>query len=489
MNYGLILRLLAFILLAVTAAFVVTIGVAWWVEASTESTRAFGISALVSFLLMAAALAFSRGGAKRILHKEALALIGLGWLLASLLGMIPYLFLLPEKYGWSDAFFESVSGFTTTGASVLNHLETLPESLLFWRALTQWIGGLGVVVFFVGLLSSLGAGAKILFSRESTGSSDDVFDGRVQTAALRITGLYLLISAACCLTFRWVGLGWFDAVCHMFTTVSTGGFSTRSDSYAAFANPAFEWTGMAFMILGGISFFFLLRLVRRDTEHLRRNSEVPVFILLLAGFFLIILLKEFVHGPPADGALLVRQVAFQVVSLATTSGFTTADYDAWANPSKILLLTAMLIGGCAGSTSGGFKVIRFYAVIKILANHLEKIFRPNVVREIRINDKPIPAREREDLFTYLGLSVVALLGALILLSFFEPSLDLMSSISAIIACLGNIGPGFELVGPTENFSFLAAPSKVLLSLLMIMGRLEFYAILVLFMPSIWRKFS
>ena len=193
-----------------------------------------------------------RRGGTAIFHKEALAVIGLGWLLASLIGAVPY-YLSIEKLSFADAFFESASGFTTTGASVFARTETLPGALLFWRSLTQWIGGLGVVVFFVAVLSFLGAGAKVLFSREYSGSSADLFDGRMQTGALRIMVLYLALSALCAVAFRLAGLGWFDAVCHMFTTVSTGGFSTLSGSLGAFENPAVEWVAVVFMVLCGTS--------------------------------------------------------------------------------------------------------------------------------------------------------------------------------------------------------------------------------------------
>jgi len=489
MNFPLILRLISYILFALCVAFLASMAVALSYEQAPESVFAFGVATSISLLLMLLAWRFGPNPInERLLHKEAMAVIGLGWLIACLIGMIPYLFLL-TGYSVIDAFFESVSGLTTTGASVLSDLESLPPSLLFWRALSQWMGGLGIVVFFVGILASLGAGAKILFSRESTGSSQDVFDGRIQTAALRITGLYLLISGLCLTAFRGVGLSWFDAICHMFTTVSTGGFSTRSASYAAFENPALEWMAMLFMVIGGISFLFLLRLLRGQTEAVRRNSEVPFYLLLLTLVSAIVAVKEGLYSDWTSLHDLIRDSAFQVVSLMTTSGFATADYDQWSNPSRILLLCGMLIGGCAGSTSGGFKVIRFHAALLILRKHLEQVFRPQVIREPRINGKAIPTREREELFLYLGLTVVIILFSLILVSFFEPELTLMSTISAVIACLFNIGPGFEAVGPTQSFIDFSGPTKLILSFLMILGRLEFYAILVLFIPSIWRKFS
>lgn len=489
MNFPLILRLISYILLALSGAFLASMAVAFFYEPMPEGVFAFGLATAVSLLLTVLAWRIARNApTERLLHKEAMAVIGLGWLLASLIGTLPYALLL-VGYSLADAFFESVSGLTTTGASVLSDLENLPPSLLFWRALSQWMGGLGIVVFFVGILASLGAGAKILFSRESTGSSQDVFDGRIQTAALRITGLYLLISGICVSAFRLVGLSWFDAVCHMFTTVSTGGFSTRSASYAAFENPALEWTAMLFMVIGGISFLFLLRLLRGQTDSIKRNSEVPFYLMLLALASAIVILKEGIHSDWTGLHNLIRDGCFQVVSLMTTSGFATADYDQWSNPSRVLLLCCMLIGGCAGSTSGGFKVIRFRAMLTILRNHLEQVFRPQVVREPRINGKAVPAREREELFLYLGLTVLVLGLALLLISFFEPQLTLMSTISAAIACLFNIGPGFEAIGPTQTYVEFSSPTKLILSMLMILGRLEFYAILVLFIPSIWRKFS
>lgn len=492
MNYAIVFRLLALIqlalVLALSASF--TVGLLIPHDPSADvAVRGLEISAGLSLLLAGVFLWMGRRGKTAIFHKEALAVIGLGWLLASLVGAVPY-YLSIEDLPFSSAFFESASGFTTTGASVLANIDRLPEALLFWRALTQWIGGLGVVVFFVAILSFLGSGAKVLFSREYSGSSEDVFDGRMQTGALRIMLLYLLVSGLCAGGYRLAGLGWFDAVCHMFATVSTGGFGTHPESLGGFANPAVEWVAIVFMALCGVSFLALLRVFRG--EGLRAVSgdlEARAYggILLAASALVFLLLWAL--EPAGSFHDTVRGAVFQVTSILTTTGFTTRDYAAWAFPAQIALLALMVIGGCSGSTAGGVKVIRIAAGFRTVLNHLERSFRPNVVRPIRINRRTLSREAIEDITVFLVLAALVAGLSVLVVSILEPHLDPLSAFSAVVASLFNIGPGLGAVGPMENFAFLSEHTKVYLALLMIMGRLEFFAILVLFAPSLWKRFS
>ncbi len=492
MNYAIIFRLLAVIqmalVLALSASF--TVGLLLPVgEGEGFAVQGLEIAAGISLALAGLFLWLGRRGRTAIFHKEALAVIGLGWLLASAVGAIPYL-LTVEGLGFPSAFFESASGFTTTGASVFAAVDELPAALLFWRALTQWIGGLGVVVFFVAILSFLGSGAKVLFSREYSGSSEDAHDGRMQTGALRIMLLYLLISGLCASAYRIAGLGWFDAVCHMFTTVSTGGFGTLPDSLGAFEKPAVEWVAVFFMGLCGVSFLLLLRVMRGGgLRALTGDVEAKTYFGLLvggsamAGFFLL--------AQGADDSLheTVRAAVFQTTSILTTTGFSTADFAVWAYPAQILLVLLMIVGGCSGSTAGGVKVIRLAAGFRTVVNHLEQAFRPHVVRPIRINRRTLSQKATGDIAVFLVLAGMVAVASVLVVSVFEPDLDPVSTVSAVVASLFNIGPGLGAVGPTENFGFLADHTKVYLALLMIMGRLEFFAVLVLFAPSLWKRFS
>ena len=491
MNYRFVYRLLSFIFGALGIAFLACLGVALLHSGDPLEERAvtgFQISAVTAFLAGALLYFASRGAPGRIFRKEALCLVGVGWILASLFGALPYYVIL-EDCTFTDAVFESTSGMTTTGASTFTGLEDMPRSLLFWRQLSQWIGGIGIVVFFVAILGYLGAGGKILFSNESTAKTADFDQGRVQSVVLRLFLLYLTLSAACCLCLRAAGMDWFDAVCHTFSTVATGGFSTRSESIAAFNSPSIEWVMILFMTLGSISFLFFLTLVRRDWQQAMRNTEVIAYltILLVSSAALSAVLLMDGQGESTHGSL--RAAVFQVVSIASTSGFTTADYDQWPVFSRALLLALMIVGGCASSTAGGAKVIRIIVALRICFTSVEKAFRTRVVRTVMANGKPIDSGTRENILLYLTLLGLLMLGAIPLFTLLESNLSLEGSVSVVISCFFNIGPGFAEIGPTENYAPVSGPAKILLSLLMIMGRIELFAILVLFSPLLWRKLS
>jgi len=491
MNYAIVFRLLALIHLALALAFSASFGVGFIfpLDANEESAvRGLEVAAGIALVLSVVFYLLGRKGKREIFHKEALAVIGLGWLSASVMGAIPY-YVSIESVSVADAFFESASGFTTTGASIFSDVSGLPHALLFWRSLTQWIGGLGVVVFFVAILSFLGSGAKVLFSREYSGNSNDLSDGRMQTGALRIMLLYLVISAMCAVAYRIAGMDWFDAVCHMFTTVSTGGFGTRTESLAAFQSPATEWVAIVFMALCGSSFLLVLRsLQRRRAGVFLENAEFVRYAgILVSSIVLVVSILWITEG--ADSAHdLVRGAVFQVISIMTTTGFATENFAAWAHPAQIVLLVLMVVGGCSGSTAGGVKVIRVATGFRAVVAHLERSFRPHVVRPVRVNRKVVSHKEVEDVSIFLVLALFVVVGSFLLVSLFEPSADLVTSFSAVLACLFNIGPGLGEVGPNSNFSAFHDQTKILLALLMIMGRLEFYAILALFAPSLWRRF-
>lgn len=491
MNYKLILRLLSFIMGAMVLAFLLCLAVAFiYREDVTEpgAIFAFSVSAGLALVLGLALHIASRGGDPRFFRKEALCFIGLGWIVASLVGAIPFALLLPD-HTVADVIFESTSGFTTTGASVLSNLEDLPRSLIFWRSLTQWVGGLGVVVFFVAVLSFLGAGGKILFSHESSGRSADIEQGRVRKGVLQLFYIYVSMSVACLTVLYLCGMSWYDAICHMFTTVSTGGYSTRSASIAAFESPLIEWAVVFFMVLGGTNFFFLLLLLRRDWAQAKRFSEVFAYLGILLVFSLLMVIFLEAQGATANLHHSLRGAAFQVVSIATTTGFGSEDFNQWPLFTKMALLMLMVVGGCSASTAGGAKVIRFVVGVRVAVQSIERSFRTHVVRPVIINNKPIDDQTRDSIVTYLMLIGLILLVSFPIFGILEAGHSLEGSLSAVVATFFNIGPGFAEFGPTENFVTLSSPTKLYLSLLMIMGRLELFAILVLLAPSLWRKFS
>lgn len=491
MNYRLLFRLLAYIFFALSGALGASVGVGALYQEWTEqpqAVRGFAISIGVALGCGILLRLLGRKADIRFFKKEAFALIGISWILASLLGSLPYILILPDIH-WADAVFESTSGFTTTGASVFTGFETWPRSLLFWRCLTQWIGGLGVVVFFVAILGSLGASGKILFSNESTSSSSEIEAGRFQSGVLQILYYYIGITVVCILAFHFFELSWYDAVCHAFTTISTGGFSTNSLSIEGFQNPALEWCIIFFMILGATSFILMIRLLQGDFRQIRRNNELHTFFVILVIATLLVAILRVEATGRIEMPEQFRKAAFQVTSIMTTTGYSTVDFAAWQTPAKMILLSLMLIGGCTSSTAGGVKVVRILILFHVLRMSIERAFRPNVVRPIRVNGKILTQEYRENSIGFLNLMISILLISVLGISLIEHQETVATAFSIVYCTLFNIGPGLDQVGPHANFGFLQPITKYLLSLLMVMGRLELYAVLVLFAPSLWRKFS
>ncbi len=472
-------------------AFVLCLGVSRLIDDPSEamlSRDAFLVAIGVS---LAAAWAFFHIGRKaprKFFRKEALSVIGIGWILSSVIGSIPYLMITPE-IGVANAIFESTSGLTTTGATVLSNLDQLPPSLLFWRALSQWIGGMGVVVFFVAILGFLGAGAKMLYANEASGSVADFEESRVQSTVLRLVYIYLGLSTACCLSYRLAGMTWFDSICHTFTTISTAGFSTHDNSIAHFNSPTIEWIAIIFMILGGISFLLILRLISRRFNHLKTNTEFISYVILLYVSTIVIAIMIHSEGMKDSFFESIRPSAFQVAAIMTTTGYSTENYVQWGTLPQVVLLSLMIVGGCTGSTAGGAKVARLVVAFRMCILSVEQSFRSRIIRQIKMNNRTLDEQSTQDIMSYLLLVMMVFLVSLPVTAIFEPSVEIDTNISAVIACLFNIGPGLAEVGPSSNYAFFHPYTKFFLSLLMIMGRLEFYAILALFSPSLWKRFN
>lgn len=491
MNYRLICKLLSVIVVTLAVAFLVCLGMGQVFDTTVREDGVFDEWLVCAAGTGALALLFillGRNSGNKLLRKEALTVIGLGWILASVVGAMPY-YLILEEASLADSIFEAASGLTTTGASVFSNLESIPTSLLFWRCLSQWIGGLGVVVFFVALLSSLGAGAKILFSNESSGHSTDIDSGRVQHGVLQIMYVYLGLSALCAIVYHLCGMDWFDALCHMFATVSTGGFGTYNSSVAAFQSPLIEWMVIIFMALGGTSFFVMLRMVKGDFRYVWSNTEFVAYLVIMAGFSLIITLILLGEGTLGNFGEAFRLSTFQAVSLMTSTGFSTADFQMWPNAVHTLLLAAMIVGGCSGSTGGGTKVVRVVVALKVARRQIEHAFRPRVVRPLHMNGRVLDKDDQDNVVSYIVLLAIVCVLSVPILSLFAHRLSFEGALSAMLACLFNVGPGFNEVGPTLNYSYFSEGAKLFLSLLMIMGRLELYAVLVLFAPSLWKRFT
>jgi trk system potassium uptake protein TrkH len=478
------------VLLALSAAFglCAVVGLLLGESIHDDSVQAFITTVGISISIAALFYMLGRKGEAKLFRREALCAIGLSWILATLIGALPYV--LTHAHGdIADAIFESASGLTTTGATAFADFYEFPKSLLLWRSLSQWVGGLGVVVFFVAILSSLGAGAKILFSNESSGTSADFDHGRIQSGAFQLMLFYLGVSLACTIAYKLGGMDWFQAINHAMTTVSTGGFSTESMSMGQFQSPLLEWISISFMAICGTTFVFMIRLIRGQTHIIKQNNEVYWFYGIIAGSTLLLMVFLIdLTGQLPDHHML-RTAAFQAVSIITTTGYSSTNFDLWLPPAKMTLLLIMFVGGCSGSTSGGVKVVRIVIALRAAMRSITHAFRPNITIPMRMGGQTLSERAIHSVVLFIILMTASQLLAMLFVSANEPHLSFTGVFSCVQATLFNIGPGFNEIGPVENFQFLRSSTKIFLSLLMIMGRLELYAVLVLFMPSAWKRFS
>ncbi len=435
-------------------------------------------------------------------RREALLLVAISWLGGAVVAAIPFwlwAMMSPAAppdhpfHSFVDCYFEAMSGLTTTGASVLTDIEAIPKSLLLWRAVTHWLGGLGIVVLFVAVLPTLGVGGKKMFQVEATGPSSPGVRPKIRETARLLWMIYVGLTIAEAVILRLAGLSWFDAICHTFATLATGGFSTLNASVGQMRSPTVDWIIIVFMLLAGVNFGLYYHLLRRRWRTLVNDPELRLYLAIIGTSTVIITLTILPKAiiittgemiAPSIGEA-IRFALFQVVSVQTTTGFATADYEQWGPIPKLVLFILMFVGASAGSTGGGIKVIRFYIAFKVMIAEVERVFRPNVVRSVRVGHGIVDPELRLATMVYLlGIMGLFALGTAILVVC-EPELDFVTLATASAATLHNIGPGFGLVGPTDNFGFFSAPSKLVMSVLMALGRLEVYAILVLFMSRFW----
>ncbi len=447
----------------------------------------FGISATITLSVAGMLAWLGRNSGTHLLRKEAVALVGLSWIAAGIFGALPYIFA-ANNISPAAAIFESVSGFTTTGASVIADLDVVPRSVLLWRAMTHWLGGLGIAVLFVAVLSHFGPGSKSLFRHENAGASTGGFDPRAQGTAVLLLKIYVVLTVVCTLGLWFFGMSLFDAVTHAMATVSTGGFSTRNTSIAYYESPAIELWITAFMVLGGISLMLFGWLVRRRFERWKRDEETKMYLVIIFFGTALIAANLYFTGESDTWVDGLRAALFQVVSIMTTTGFATRDFAQWPDFSMGVLVVLMFVGGCVGSTAGGIKVARIIICLKLCRNGASAFFRPGLVASLRINGLPLHQNVPMQVLLFITVVGFSLVVGILLFALFEPGLDLLSVVTGVIACTFNIGPALGQLGPMANFSELSSASYFLLSLLMLLGRLEFFAVLALFSPSLWRRF-
>lgn len=421
---------------------------------------------------------------RELSRRDGLGVVAFGWLLAGIAGAAPF-YLSGAVPTPVAALFETLSGMTTTGASVLGHLEALPKGLLLWRALTQFIGGMGVLILVVAILPLVGVGGMQLYRAEMPGPSKDRIEPRMASTAKMLWGVYMLLTAVLLLLLHALGMSWFDALCHAFTTMATGGFSTHTASIAAFDSVAIEGVLMVFMLLAGINFSLHYRALRGEVAPWWRDSEIRFFLGVFVGATLLgTLLLHQARAASGWGPAL-REVAFTCSSIMTTTGFVTGDYDQWPVAGKAILVLLMFMGGCAGSTAGAIKAGRIQVMLKTVTREVRLFMQPQAVIPVRMGRKLLDDGILLSILSFVALYLFVMLVGVLAMIPLTPNIQ--TAVASVITCMGNVGPGFAAVGPTLNFAGIPDLGKAILTLLMLVGRLELYTVLAIFMPAFWRK--
>jgi trk system potassium uptake protein TrkH len=479
MNLRRVLHILGLVLFILAGAQLLPLG--WCLEGG-ESRAAVGfLAGAAGAGLLGLCMRFAGHAEGELYRREGVLIVVGAWVLASVAGAIPYVVsgVLP---GIADALFESTSGFTTTGATVLTDIEAAGRPILFWRSFTQWLGGIGIVVLFVALLSELGPGARFLFKLEVPGPKAEVLRARVQDTALALAQIYLALSVAEVLLLLASGLGMFDALTHTFSTVSTGGFSPHSESISHFSSTV-QIVVLVFMLAAGVNFSLYFAMWRRRNLTPLRDTELRVYGVLV-GVAVAAVVLDLSRSNEAPVARMLLDSMFQVVSILTTTGYSTTDFSLWPDLSRSVLVALMIFGGCAGSTAGGVKVVRAIIGWKAAMREVRLTFNPNSVVAIVVGRDSVPEESVRSVIALLLLWIVGWGAGTVLLSIGDASL--VTAATASIATLSNIGPGLAAVGPFGDFAFFASWQKLLMVGLMLLGRLEFFAVLALFQSRFWR---
>jgi len=417
-------------------------------------------------------------------HRDGVAIVTLGWLAAGLAATLPYLLsaTIPD---FTNAYFESISGLTTTGSSILKDIEALPPGILFWRAQTQWLGGMGIIVLSIAILPFLGIGGMQLYKAETPSPVVDKLTPRISDTAQALWKIYIVLTIIEIFLLMAGGMNWFDSICHTFTTMPTGGFSPKNASIGHYQSVYIDFVILLFMFVAGMNFSLHYKLVKGNVRQFFRDPEFRSYLFITAAIILVITID--LYGAAIYKGIFeaCRYAAFQVVSIMTTTGFVTADFEQWPVLSQQLLLLCMFLGSMAGSTGGGIKIMRIVLLIKHCYLEIFRIIHPHATTVVKLGEIPVPQTIMRSIWgfflLYVGIYIVATVAMAAL------GLDMISSISAVATCLGNVGPGLGSVGPMDNFSGVPFPGKWLLIFCMLLGRLEIYTIIVLLMPGFWRK--
>ncbi|MCP4807061.1 MAG: TrkH family potassium uptake protein [Proteobacteria bacterium] len=415
-------------------------------------------------------------------RREALLVVTISWVALCVAGGVP--FVIGADFTLADAIFESTSGFTTTGATILPEIEErLNPALHFWRMLSHWLGGMGIVVLFVAVFPALGVGGKHLFRGEAPGPKTKGLSPRIRESASVLWKVYLGFTLFEAGALWLAGLSPFDAITHAFSTLGTGGFSTMNGSVADFDNVVVEMIILVFMVIAGLNFGLIPEAIKRGPTVMLKDTQTRVYVAILAavtGVCALALASQYGIGNA------LRYASFQTASVMSTTGFGTHDFETWPSVTRMLLLGLYFTGGCSGSTAGGMKLIRVIILVKAAVAELKRSFRPHLVEPVRVGRSSVSSQQLTGILAFMGLYVLTVAIGAVWVALVEQT-DGTTSIMASLACVSNVGPGFGLVGPTDHFGFFTGPTKVVLSGLMLLGRLEFFTILALLTPGFWRR--
>lgn len=483
MNYKMMGRFNAFIL-GIEAVFMIPALFVSLGYGETEAAQAFLVTIGILAALTALLVFLSRGATQDFYAREGMICVGFSWLIMSALGCLPF-FLSGEIPNYIDALFEMVSGFTTTGSSIITDLEPISKGLIYWRSFSHWLGGMGVLVFLLAVIPVSGRNEGFtmhLLRAESPGPDVGKLMPRMKQTAMILYLCYIALSLIN-LVFLLIGdMPLFDAVCTMFGTAGTGGFGIKNDSMAGYS-PYLQNVTTIFMLIFGINFSCYYLLLLRQIKSVLKDEELRLYLGVVAASIVLIVWN--LWGTFASASETIRHAAFQVASIITTTGYVTTDFDLWPAFSKAILMILMIFGGCAGSTAGGLKCARVLLLVKNLGRNIAQILRPQKVKVVRVNGKPISEKVLSGTNAYL-----CAYACIMVLSFLVVSLDgfsITTNLTAVLTCFNNVGPGLDAVGPTCNFSSFSLLSKIVLIADMLAGRLEIFPILILFSPGAWKR--
>lgn len=480
-NFKTIIRIIGILLLLETVMFLVCSSVSFYYRESDmlDFWKAGGITAGVGLLLAA----LGKGGERQLTRRDGYVLVSFAWVAFSLFGMLPFYIggYIPDI---ANAFFETMSGFSSTGATILDDIESLPHGILFWRSMTQWIGGLGIIMFTIAVLPIFGVSGLQVFAAEASGPTHDKVHPRIGITAKWIWSIYAGITALLVGLLMLGGMDWFDSICHAFATTGTGGFSTKQASVAYYNSPYIEYVISIFMFISGINFTLLLLFVNRKFKKFIGNAELKFYFGSVVLFTAVIAIVLY-YTSPMGMEESFRKSLFQVISLQTSTGFATDDYMQWTPVLWGLLTIIMLMGACAGSTTGGLKCIRMVILTKVSRNEFKHILHPNAILPVRINKQVISPSIVSTVLAFCFIYIAIIVISTLLMMAMEVGAE--ESMGCVISSIGNMGPGLGKTGPAYSWNALPDAAKWLLSFLMLLGRLELFTVLLLFTPDFWKR--